>query len=197
MKLILASASPRRQAFFRDLGWFFQINASNVGEECLAGESPQDMVLRLAGAKAADVWSRRGRADWVVGADTTVVAGGVILGKPKDESQAVQMICTLRGRTHEVLTGVAVIRPDGASLSCVEKTEVTFRGMTEDEARAYVEQGESMDKAGAYAIQGKGMLLVERINGCYFNVVGLPLEKLSDLLAGLGWSLADQWRTRG
>lgn len=196
MKLVLASASPRRQAFFRDLGWDFQIEVSEVGETRLAGELPEDMVLRLAEAKAADVWSRLGQEDWVVGADTTVAIGGVILGKPSDARHAVQMIRTLGGRTHDVLTGVAVIRPDGARLSCAEKTEVTFRAMTEAEAEAYVEQGESMDKAGAYAIQGKGMLLVDHIKGCYFNVVGLPLERLSEMLAKLGWPLSEQWRVR-
>lgn len=151
--------------------------------------------MRLAVSKALDVW-RRTRANWVIGADTIVVIDGSVLGKPADEGDAKRMVRMLQGRTHTVMTGAAVVRPDGAMLSCVEKTQVTFRSMTEDEAEAYVEQGESMDKAGAYAIQGKGMLLVQRVDGCYFNVVGLPLERLSRMLAELGWPLSEQWRLR-
>lgn len=195
MRLVLASSSPRRQAFFRDLGWDFHIEPSAIDESYILGESPEEMALRLAVSKASDVW-RRSRANWVIGADTIVVIDGSVLGKPADERDAQRMICMLQGRTHTVMTGAAVFRPDGAMLSCVEKTQVTFRSMTEDEAAAYVEQGESMDKAGAYAIQGKGMLLVERVDGCYFNVVGLPLERLSRMLAELGWPLSEQWRLR-
>lgn len=195
MKLVLASSSPRRQAFLRDLGWDFRIEPSNIDESYILGETPEEMALRLAVSKASDVW-RRSRENWVIGADTIVVIDGSVLGKPVDEREAKRMILMLQGRTHTVMTGAAVVRPDGGTLSCVEKTDVTFRGMSEDEAEAYVEQGESMDKAGAYAIQGKGMLLVERVDGCYFNVVGLPLERLSRMLAELGWSLSEQWRLR-
>lgn len=193
MRLVLASSSPRRQAFLRDLGWDFCAEPSNIDEGYIFGEAPEEMALRLAVSKASDVW-RRSPGNWVIGADTIVVIDGIVLGKPADENEAKRMICMLQGRTHAVMTGTAVIGPDGAMLSCVEKTDVTFRSMTEDEAEAYVRQGESMDKAGAYAIQGKGMLLVERVNGCYFNVVGLPLERLSRMLAELGWPLAEQWR---
>lgn len=195
MRLVLASSSPRRQAFFRDLGWDFHIEPSDIDESYILGESPEEMALRLAVSKALDVW-RRTRANWVIGADTIVVIDGSVLGKPADEGDAKRMVRMLQGRTHTVMTGAAVVRPDGVILSCVEKTQVTFRSMTEDEAEAYVEQGESMDKAGAYAIQGKGMLLVQRVDGCYFNVVGLPLERLSRMLAELGWPLSEQWRLR-
>lgn len=195
MRLVLASSSPRRQAFLRDLGWDFHIEPSNIDESYILGETPEEMALRLAVSKALDVW-RRSRENWVIGADTIVVIDGTVLGKPADEEEAKRMIRMLQGRTHTVMTGAAVVRPDGGMLSCVEKTDVTFRSMTEDEAEAYVEQGESMDKAGAYAIQGKGMLLVERVDGCYFNVVGLPLERLSRMLAELGWPLSEQWRLR-
>lgn len=194
-KLVLASASPRRQAFFRELGWDFETRASNVDEKLIDGESPSEMVRRLAEAKARDVWDGES-GSWVVGADTTVVIDGHVLGKPVDNSDAERMICLLQGRTHTVMTGVAVIASDGRRVSAVENTEVSFRKMTPREAAAYVSQGESMDKAGAYAIQGKGTLLVRRVNGCYFNVVGLPLEKLSEMLAGLGWHLSDQWEVR-
>lgn len=196
IKLILASASPRRQSFFRDLGWDFEIKASEVEEKYIEGEQPEEMVRRLAAEKALDVCNRADCAGWVVGADTTVCVGGAILGKPMDEHDALRMIMMLQGRTHTVMTGVAVITPEVETLSSVAKTDVTFRKMTEDEARAYVEQDESMDKAGTYAIQGRGTLLVERINGCYFNVVGLPLELLSTMLTWLGWPLSDQWRLR-
>lgn len=196
MKLILASTSPRRQALFQDLGWEFETESSNIDEGYILGESPEEMVLRLSAAKAMDVWSRVG-ANWVVGADTTVVVDGVALGKPVDELEARRMISMLQGRTHVVMTGVAVVRPDGVFFSRMEQTEVTFRAMTEYEVETYVGQGESMDKAGAYAIQGKGMLLVERINGCYFNVVGLPLECLSSMLTEQGWLLSEQWRVHG
>lgn len=195
IKLILASSSPRRQALFRDLGWNFTIKSPTADEKYVEGEQPEEMVRRLAAAKAADIWNSEG-ANWVVGADTVVVIDGRVLGKPRDEEEARGMIQTLQGRIHTVMTGVAVITPEGRSLSAVEKTDVTFRNMTNDEVCAYVEQGESMDKAGAYAIQGKGMLLVEHISGCYFNVVGLPLERLSKMLAGLGWQLSDQWGAR-
>lgn len=192
VKLVLASASPRRQAFFRELGWDFETRASNIDEKPVDGESPAEMVRRLAEAKARDVWDSES-GSWVVGADTTVVIDGQVLGKPADNGDAERMICLLQGRTHTVMTGVAVIASDGRLASAVEKTEVTFREMTQREASAYVDQGESMDKAGAYAIQGKGTLLVRRVNGCYFNVVGLPLEKLSEILAELGWHLSEQW----
>lgn len=195
-KLILASASPRRQAFFRDLHWNFEIKASEVNEKCIEGELPEEMVKRLAMEKAVDVQNRVGGGDWVVGADTTVLVDGVILGKPKDERDALRMIMMLQDRTHTVMTGVALISPGSKTLSAVAKTNVTFRKMVEDEACAYVEQGESMDKAGAYAVQGRGMLLVTRIDGCYFNVVGLPLVLLSEMLVKLGWPLSDQWRVR-
>lgn len=195
VKLVLASASPRRHAFFRELGWDFETRASKVDEKLIDGESPEEMVLRLAEAKARDVWDSE-NGGWVVGADTTVVIDGQVLGKPSDNRDAERMIGLLQGRTHTVMTGVAVIASDGRQVSAVEKTEVSFRKMTPSEASAYVRQGESMDKAGAYAIQGKGTLLVRCVNGCYFNVVGLPLEKLSEMLAELGWHLSDQWEVR-
>ncbi|MDL2298416.1 Maf family protein [Synergistaceae bacterium OttesenSCG-928-D05] len=192
-KFILASGSPRRRAFFEELGWDFEVQAAQVTEDVIPDEAPQDMVRRLAEAKAADVYHKN-EGRWVVGADTTVVIDGKILGKPGDKEDARRMISMLQGKTHTVMTGVAVIDPEGRGVSAVEKTDVTFRPMTEGEVTAYVDTGESMDKAGAYAIQGHGTLLVERVAGCYFNVVGLPLERLSELLTELGWPLSDQWR---
>lgn len=191
--IILASGSPRRRALLSELGWRFKVKPAEIKERAVAGESPEAMVLRLAEEKAADVYAKHPSC-WVIGADTVVVIDGRALGKPADNADAADMIKELRGRTHTVMTGVALFAPDGRKLTAVEKTDVTFRAMTDDEAAAYVEQGESLDKAGAYAIQDKGTLLVERINGCYFNVVGLPLERLSGMFAELGWTLSEQWR---
>lgn len=192
LNIILASGSPRRRDLIKELGWKFKIEAALVEETSVVGEKPENMVCRLAESKAANVYSRH-NSDWVIGADTIVVVDGKILGKPEDEKDAVRMIMQLQGKTHTVMTGVALFAPDGRKLIGVEKTDVTFRQMTDTEATAYVDQGESLDKAGAYAIQGRGTLLVERIKGCYFNVVGLPLERLSSMFSELGWSLSEQW----
>ena len=193
MELFLASGSPRRRELLHDLGWSFTVEPARITETEVPGESAENMVRRLAETKAADVCSRH-EGCWVIGADTVVVIDGRVLGKPKSREEAVSMICELQGRTHTVMTGVAVFSADGSRLTACEKTDVTFRPMSHDEAEAYVEQGESMDKAGAYAIQERGTLLVTRVNGCYFNVVGLPLERLSEMMAELGWPLASQWR---
>ena len=193
MKLVLASGSPRRRQLLGELGWNFIVEPSALKESRVPGESPENMVCRLAETKAADVFSRN-RDAFVIGADTVVAIDGRALGKPADEDEAVRMIEMLQGRVHTVMTGVAVLAPDGRKLLSCEKTDVTFRKLSHEEAIAYVAQGESLDKAGAYAIQEKGTLLVESIRGCYFNVVGLPLEALSKMLAELGWTLAEQWR---
>lgn len=176
----------------RELGWGFNVIVSEISEEHANGELPEELVGRLSGAKAGDVWRRTG--GWVIGADTVVVTEGQILGKPAGFADSVRMIMALQGRAHTVMTGVTAVAPRGNSLTCVEKTEVVFRALTEAEAVAYVQQGESADKAGAYAIQGRGALLVESIKGCYFNVVGLPLQRLSRMLQELGWPLSEQWR---
>ena len=193
MDIMLASGSPRRRQLLGELGWKFQVEPSRLKETAIAGEKPEEMVCRLAETKAADVFSRHGSC-WVIGADTIVVIDGRVLGKPCCHEEAVSMIELLQGRTHTVMTGVAVLAPDGRRLVRCGRTEVVFRPLSHEEVRAYVAQGESMDKAGAYAIQERGTLLVERINGCYFNVVGLPLEVLSEMFAELGWPLAEQWR---
>lgn len=192
-KIILASASPRRSEMLCGLGWRFDAEAAAVKETPVVGEKPEDMVCRLAESKAANVYSRH-TSNWVIGADTVVVINGEILGKPADENDAVRMIIQLQGKRHTVMTGVALFAPDGRKLIGVEKTYVKFREITDIEAKAYVASGESLDKAGAYAIQGCGALLVERIEGCYSNVVGLPLERLSMMFSELGWPLSEQWR---
>lgn len=179
----------------RELGWNIKIKVPAVEESSMSGESPEGLVLRLAYAKARSVYEKF-TDSWVIGADTVVVAGDEIFGKPSGYEEALRMIKKLQGKKHTVLTGVALIAPDGRKLVETEKTNVKFRQLDEREAIAYVESGESFDKAGAYAIQGHGMLLVEGIEGCYFNVVGLPLHRLSRMFADLGWSLAEQWREK-
>ncbi|MEG1798897.1 MAG: Maf family protein [Synergistaceae bacterium] len=193
MNIILASSSPRRQELMSLMGWDFTIEPSSAPEEHISGETPEDMVCRLAESKAFEVFSRN-RGSWVVGADTVVAVDGEVFGKPACADDALKMLTRLQGRSHNVITGVALFSPGGDRLVSFESTEVVFRTMTSDELAAYVSAGESSDKAGAYAIQGKGALLVERICGCYFNVVGLPLQLLSSMFSDLGWPLSAQWR---
>ncbi len=178
----------------KELGWDFDIIVPSVEEIPLLGEDGGRMACRLANTKAESV--RMENPDrWIIGADTVVISEGRILGKPSDFAEAVEMIRKLQGGIHTVVTGVALMAPDGRKLVEAERTKVKFRDLTDAEAASYVENGESYDKAGSYAIQGRGMLLVERIDGCYFNVVGLPLQRLSRMFADLGWPLSEQWRT--
>ncbi len=187
---VLASSSPRRQELLRVLGLSFQVMPSSVEEEPLQGEGPYEHVLRLCQAKAKEVG--RLRPDhWVIGADTVVVLDGVILGKPRDREQACEILQMLQGRTHEVYTGVCVLRMrDGRCATEVVRTEVLFRGLTRREVEWYVRKGDALDKAGAYGIQGLGGALIRGIHGSYSNVVGLPLAELVDMLRELGaWDL--------
>ncbi|MGI6442330.1 MAG: septum formation inhibitor Maf [Synergistaceae bacterium] len=192
MPIILASKSPRRSELLKSLGWKFEVIAPNIVENVILEEKPADMVCRLAKEKAESVYKGH-KNRWIIAADTVVAIDEKKFGKPGDEVEARDMISTLQGRTHNVITGVSVISPSGSMLVSAEETEVTFRKMTENEIAVYIEQGECMDKAGAYAIQDKGVLLVEKIKGCYFNVVGLPIYLLSTMLIKLGWTLVDQW----
>ena len=173
--VILASASPRRAELLTSAGYEFSVEIADVDESVLPGEPPDLYVLRVARAKARQVAQRcRKSGSAVLGADTTVVAGGEILGKPRNAGDAVRMLKTLAGAVHEVLTGVVVVA------GAVEKAEVVVTRVhllpiTMDEIEWYVETGEPEGKAGAYAIQGLASKFVERIDGCYFNVMGLPL----------------------
>jgi septum formation protein len=188
MKLILASASPRRVQILRDAGFTFQIISSAVDETALEGESPQDLVRRLAEQKARLVAARALGPAVVVGADTVVVADHKVLGKPNSADEARSMLRLLSGRTHTVYTGLALIRlTDEASRLAVEATQVTFAPMSVEDISAYIATGEPFDKAGAYAIQGRGGRYISRIEGCYFNVVGLPLARVCHLLRELDW----------
>lgn len=189
---ILASASPRRIELLKELGWNFTVKPSDSEEVLICGESPEDTACRLAEMKASNV-AEANPGEWVVGADTLVALGTTSLGKPKNDKEAFAMIAMLQGKTHRVITAVAVISPEGEKYVEYETTNVVFRPLSDEEIASYIALGESLDKAGAYAIQGRGMLLVERIDGCYFNVVGLPVQKLSVLLAKLGLSLREQW----
>ncbi len=189
MKLILASASPRRAELLRDAGMPFIVISSAVDETPFPGEPPQDHVLRLANAKAELVAARAVGPAIVIAADTIVLLEGHILGKPRSSDEARHMLEKLSGRTHSVLTGVALIRlPDAESRTFVETTQVHFARLSSEEISRYLASGEPHDKAGAYAIQGRAGRYIPRIEGCFFNVVGLPLARLQHALTELGWS---------
>jgi len=188
MKLILASASPRRAEILRSAGLQFSVLSSAVDETPMPSEVPQDLVRRLALAKAELVAARALGPAIVIAADTVVVLEGAILGKPRTSEDARQMLEKLSGRTHSVMTGVALIRlPDAERREFIETTQVHFASVSNEEIVKYLASGEPFDKAGAYAIQGLGGRFVPRIDGCYFNVVGLPLARLYHELSLLGW----------
>ena len=189
MKLILASASVRRAEILHDAGMSFTVLSSAVDETPIAGESPAELVQRLADAKAELASSRAVGPAIVIAADTEVVLDGHVMGKPRTSEDARQMITKLSGRTHSVLTGVTIVRlPDAERRSFVETTHVHFSPIPKEEIARYLATGEPFDKAGSYAIQGRAGRYVPRIEGCYFNIVGLPLARLCQELAGLGWS---------
>jgi septum formation protein len=189
MKLILASSSARRAEILHDAGVSFSVLSSAVDETPLAGESPAELVQRLADAKAELVSARAFAPAIVIAADTEVVLDGHILGKPRTTEDARRMLTRLSGRTHSVLTGVTLVRlPDAERRSFVETTHVHFAPIPEEEITRYLGTGEPFDKAGSYAIQGRAGRYVPRIEGCYFNIVGLPLARLYQELKELGWS---------
>ena len=183
--LVLASASPRRAELLRAAGIPFEVVPADVDERQQAGEDAGTYVQRLATAKAAHVaQTHPGRA--VLGADTTVVVDGEVLGKPLDGREAVAMLGRLSGRSHRVLTGVCLIGADGRAETSVAVTTVEFRPVTAAEIERYVASGEPMDKAGAYAIQGGAGDFVTRIDGDYDNVVGLPVALIQAMCLRLG-----------
>ena len=179
-RLILASASPRRKEMLANLGLEFEVLAAGVDEVVQHGESPEEFVLRAAIEKASDIAAKHPDA-WVLGADTIVEYQGEILGKPKDAYEAQKLLIRLSGQKHRVFTGFCLLHEqDNLSASRVVITEVYFVPFPEKIAAAYVATGEPLDKAGAYGIQGRGGVLVEKINGSYSNVVGLPLAETID-----------------
>jgi septum formation protein len=193
MKLILASRSPRRAEILRNAGITFEVCRTNVDEDVLPGEMARAMVARLAEAKARAAaaqaeLNQKAASRIVVGADTTVELNGEILGKPSDAAHAREILGKLSGQTHHVLTGIFLLRfPDNQARAAIEDSAVTFSQLTERDIEDYVSTGEPFDKAGGYAIQGIAGRFISRIEGCYFNVVGLPLAKLYSLLLELGW----------
>lgn len=188
MKLILASSSSRRAEILANAGLPFTVLSSAVDESVYPGETPAALVQRLANAKADLVTARAVGPAIILGADTVVVLDDKILGKPRSIEEARHMLQQLSGRTHSVLTGVALIRlPDGERRQFTESTLVHFRPITEEELSSYLATEEPYDKAGAYAIQGQAGRYIPRIEGCYFNVVGLPLSRVLSELKTLGW----------
>ena len=182
MEIILASASPRRKEILQNTKLKFEVQKSEIEEAVFEEESPESMVVRLAYEKAFDV-AQKNREKLVIGADTIVVLGDEVLGKPKDEEEAFDMIQKLSNKTHRVITGISLINlKKGIVVNDYQVSYVTFKDLSEDSIKDYINTNESLDKAGGYGIQGYGALLVEAIQGDYFNIVGLPISKLSDLL---------------
>jgi septum formation protein len=190
VRLLLASASPRRAELLTSAGFEFDIDPVNVDERRLEGEAPASYVERVARMKATAGAARHpGRV--VLAADTAVVVDDDVLGKPVDEADARGMLRRLSGRSHEVLTGVAVAR-DEEVVARVERTTVLFRSLTDAEIEWYAASGEPMDKAGAYAIQGLAARFIPRIDGSYSNVVGLPLSLMAELMGLVGCSVLNK-----
>jgi septum formation protein len=189
MKLILASSSPRRAEVLHAAGIKFTATPPSIDETPFPGESPQDHVLRLAAAKATLVAAQAIGPAIVIAADTVVAVESQIIGKPRSTEDARQILEQLSGRTHSVLTGVTLIRlPDAERRSFVETTHVHFAPLSPEEISRYLDTEEPYDKAGAYAVQGRAGRYIPRIEGCYFNVVGLPLARLTQELIALGWT---------
>lgn len=196
IKLALASASPRRKEMLEALGWRFITFSVDIDESPGKQEPPSETALRLAREKAA-AGSLRVPGVWTIGADTVVDLEGAPYGKPADRPDAARMLRALAGRTHTVHTGVAVAVDGMLRTSAVESTRVRMAKLSDEEIAAFLETGLGDDKAGAYAIQGRGALLVERVEGCYSAVVGMPIFRLSRMLRDMGWSVPSQWRGPG
>jgi septum formation protein len=185
MSIILASQSPRRKELLEQMGLSFEIIPARGEEEADASLPPAEYVKQLALHKAAEVAKGCKSDDIVIGADTIVVLDGQILGKPKNAAHAFKMLSSLSTRRHTVYTGLAILQGERQMLG-VEATQVRFCSLTEQEILNYISTSEPMDKAGAYGIQGRGALLVDSIQGDFYNVVGLPICRLGRMLAGFG-----------
>ena len=192
-RLVLASASPRRRELLAQAGFSFEVHPAHIPEDPLPAEDPIAYVVRLAREKADAVFaqlsatqpsSNGAAALQVLGADTTVTLDNHILGKPEDAADAARMLRMLSGRTHRVITGVAVVTSKTAEVAA-EVTGVQFLTLSDEEIAEYIATGEPMDKAGAYAIQGRAARWIPRVQGCYFNVVGLPIALVSTILESL------------
>ena len=182
MNIILASASPRRKEILENANVKFDVVKSTIDEVILDQELPYQVVMRLAFEKCMDIASKN-ENDLVIGADTIVVLDNIILGKPKDKEDATSMIKKLSGKTHQVITGISLVNFNvNKKIIDYVVSNVKFKDLSEEDIKDYIQTNESLDKAGAYGIQGYGAILVEEIQGDYFNIVGLPISRLSDLL---------------
>ena len=185
--LVLASASPRRRGFLHQLGYAFEVVTPATEEKPRPNETATDYVLRNAQEKSADVAGRVAAGAVVIAADTVVVLRGRIMEKPRSEAGAHEMLRSLSGQVHQVITGFCVRGPDRGGAERVRaeavSTDVVFRVLADEEIEAYIRSGEPMDKAGSYAIQGRGAYMIRRIHGSYTNVVGVPLTELVEVLA--------------
>ncbi|RKY87236.1 septum formation protein Maf [candidate division KSB1 bacterium] len=180
-KIILASGSPRRAIIFKKLGLNFSIVKSSIKEKIPESTKPDSFVTNMALKKVKNI-SKKIDNGLIVGADTVVVINGLILGKPKDISEAKRMLYLLSGNIHKVYTGIALFfKPENILKTDFEVTEVEFKKMDKIEIEEYIESKEPMDKAGAYGIQGIGSLFIKKVNGCFFNVMGFPISKFYDL----------------
>jgi septum formation protein len=182
--LVLASASPRRREILSSIGFEFEVVPPDVDENEIFWKDPEKIVTLLAELKAVDVQSGKPRKT-VIGADTIVVCDEIVMGKPGNREETVSMLERLSGRSHKVMTGIAIVAPPNIRFVEVETTIVQFRELTGDEIAKYANMDEPMDKAGAYAIQGYASVFVERIEGCYLNVVGLPIQRLFNIFRKL------------
>ncbi|OGH99386.1 MAG: septum formation protein Maf [Candidatus Melainabacteria bacterium GWA2_34_9] len=189
-KIILASASPRRKELLKSMGLEFEVIPSEI-EENIENESfSPKLIENLAAEKAADVAKRTNFTAIVIGSDTVVVINNKILGKPKDKKDAFIMLKMLSGNTHQVISAIAVIDTETRKiLKDSVVSDVTFKQLSDEEINAYIETGEPMDKAGAYAIQGFAGMFVKSINGCYSNIVGISVFKLAEMLKEFGVKL--------
>jgi len=187
--LVLASASPRRRELLAAAGYQFEVVPSEIPEIPQTGEAPETFAQRIAREKASDVARRRPGA-YVLGADTVVVVDGILLGKPTNRADARRMLRALSGRAHRVLTGVALVTPAGTVDSALVESRVEFRALSASDIEAYLDLEEPYDKAGAYAVQGYARQFIAAVHGSYSNVVGLPMELISELLRP--WAPATQ-----
>ena len=183
--LILASQSPRRKELLEQIGLVFTTRTADVDERVLPGEASTDYAVRVALEKAQAI-ANQVQQGIIIAADTIVVLNSLILGKPEDEKDAERLLSLLSGKMHSVVTGLVVLDAEtGRMQTGYRETRVWFRALTAREIQAYIQTGEPLDKAGAYGIQGRGALLIEKIEGCFFNVVGLPISLLQDMFKNI------------
>jgi len=188
-RIVLASGSPRRRDLVKMMGLKFELAVPEIREDLVPRAKPSSLVVELALAKALSLIGKFPNAA-ILGADTVVVLDGKILGKPRDRSDARAMLRTLSGRTHTVYTGLALVDvPTGLRETCCEKSLVTMKKINNEEIDRYLATGEPMDKAGSYGIQGFGAVFIKHIDGCFFNVMGLPVGRLYDMLKDLSKKL--------